>query len=114
MRANTSAERFALVAQAQPRGTTEFDQLIHDIMNGFLRLSEELNDLAVEMGDDGRMRLDIDPRIRKKFEDLSGEVADLIEPARNIRTMFRAIYAAYIDPGSDAPVLPQDPDFFRK
>lgn len=90
MRANTAAERFALIAVAEPQTSHEVEQLVNDITQGFLRLSEELMDLA-------ETRLDLDPKVIDKVVQLSEYTADLMEPARNIRWVFRSVYAAQLE-----------------
>lgn len=88
VRAGTAAERFAFLATADPGDTEEFEAMLHNLRMGVLRLSQEIYDFAENT--------DVDKKVKAKINKLADATADLAEPARDIRTTFRAVYKDYL------------------
>jgi hypothetical protein len=89
VRSNTAAERFAYLAEASPETAHELEQLFNDMVLGALRLSQEIADLAE--------RLDLDKRVVDGVIRAGEQAAEMIEPIRSARTVFRVLYAPFLD-----------------
>lgn len=105
VRSNTAAERFAYLAQAKPDTAHEFEQLLNDLIIGHLRLSQEMTDLAE--------RLDLDKRVVDGVIRCAEMDAEPIEALRSARTVFRVLYAPYLD-GSDVKMPKNAAKFFEQ
>lgn len=107
VRGNTSAERFAHVANANPETAYEFEQLLMDLSQGFLKLGQEINNVAEDC--------DLDPRVVNPLADLAAQVAELMEPVRTTRQAFRNVYRAHLEAAeSNAKVPKSKPGFFAE
>jgi hypothetical protein len=105
VRSNTAAERFAFLAQATPETAHQFEQLMNDLIIGHLRLSQEMTDLAE--------RLDLDKRVVDGVIRCAEMDAEPIEALRSARTVFRVLYAPYLD-GSDVKMPKNAAKFFEQ
>jgi hypothetical protein len=105
VRSNTAAERFAYLAQANPESAHQFEQLMNDLIVGHLRLSQELTDLAE--------RLDLDKRVVDGVIRCAEMDTEPIEALRSARTVFRVLYAPYLD-GSDVKMPKNATKFFEQ
>jgi hypothetical protein len=104
VRANTAAERFAHLPTADPSTAAEFEAVVHDIAAGFLRLSQEIHDFGETV--------DVDPRVKATLYKLAGEVAELFESGRDVRRVFRIVYAAHFAAADTGAKVPKNPDYF--
>lgn len=106
VRANTSAERFAQLPDADPDTFEELEALINDAAGGFNRLSMEITELAERLG--------LHHAVLDGLHALADKVSDLAEPARDVRRVARVVYADHIVAANqDVPVPADKPNYFR-
>lgn len=108
VRANTAAERFAFIGQIEPEFSHELEQVYNDLVMGFILLGEEIGDAFV----DKLAKLPLDPRALAPLEQLGQAVAELAEPARHCREVFRLLYAEQLAAADSGVVQPKNPGFF--
>lgn len=102
---NTAAQRFAYLSGVLPETAGEWEQLAHDLFSGVLMLASEIAGIAEDA--------DIDGRVKDALIKLSDQVADLAEPARDVRTVFRTTYALHLEAAASGVKLPANRNFFE-